>query len=158
MLEHLSIYTFFWDNIFHLDVHYVCVQRFEPQGRRFTNFHYNAHTRNRIRRTPHSRKLGQKKTKTQTELQDENSPAGFLTVNLIPHRHGHWRRQKQRFPRTVPDHKRNEPSRSCNQRVSVRGPIRSKLKTQPEGGNGGNESLTRARKVEFERPRSLGTP
>ena len=29
-------------NIFHLDVHYVCmlVQRFEPQGRRFTNFHY----------------------------------------------------------------------------------------------------------------------
>ena len=48
MLEHLSIYTsFFWggggeDNIFHLDVHYVCtlVQRFEPQGRRFTNFHY----------------------------------------------------------------------------------------------------------------------
>ena len=43
MLEHLSIYTFiFFDNIFHLDVHYVCmlVQRFEPQGRRFTNFHY----------------------------------------------------------------------------------------------------------------------
>ena len=41
MLEHLSIYIFF-DNIFHLDVHYVCmlVQRFEPQGRRFTNFHY----------------------------------------------------------------------------------------------------------------------
>ena len=32
------------DNIFHLDVHYVCytipVQRFEPQGRRFTNLHY----------------------------------------------------------------------------------------------------------------------
>ena len=29
-------------NIFHLDVHYVCmlVQSFEPQGRRFTNFHY----------------------------------------------------------------------------------------------------------------------
>ena len=29
------------DNIFHLDVHYVCqlVQRFEPQGRCFTNFH-----------------------------------------------------------------------------------------------------------------------
>ena len=29
-------------NIFHLDVHYVCmlVQRFQPQGRRFTNFHY----------------------------------------------------------------------------------------------------------------------
>ena len=31
-------------NVFHLDVHYVCypmlVQRFEPQGRRFTNFHY----------------------------------------------------------------------------------------------------------------------
>ena len=42
MLEHLSIYTFFFDNIFHLDVHYVCmlVQRFEPQGRRFTNFDY----------------------------------------------------------------------------------------------------------------------
>ena len=32
----------FGDNIFHLDVHYVCilVQRFEPQGRPFTNFHY----------------------------------------------------------------------------------------------------------------------
>ena len=32
------------DNVFHLDVHYVCytmlVQHFEPQGRRFTNFHY----------------------------------------------------------------------------------------------------------------------
>ena len=47
MLEHLSIYTFiffiFWGgSIFHLDVHYVCVlvQRFEPQGRCFTNFHY----------------------------------------------------------------------------------------------------------------------
>ena len=43
MLEHLSIYTSsFFDNIFHLDVHHVCmlVQRFEPQGRRFTNFHY----------------------------------------------------------------------------------------------------------------------
>ena len=49
MLEHLSIYinsqkkkqkNFY--NIFHLDVHYVCmlVQRFESQGRRFTNFHY----------------------------------------------------------------------------------------------------------------------
>ena len=35
-------FFFFFDNIFHLDVHYVCmlVQRFEPQGRRFTNFHY----------------------------------------------------------------------------------------------------------------------
>ena len=46
MLEHLSIYTFiFLDNIFHLDVHYVCtlVQRFEPQGRCFTNFHYLHH-------------------------------------------------------------------------------------------------------------------
>ena len=43
MLEHLSIYAaFFLDNIFHLDVHYMCmfVQRIEPQGRRFTNFHY----------------------------------------------------------------------------------------------------------------------
>ena len=48
MLEHLSMYTFifiyFFDNVFHLDVHYVCifmlVQRFEPQVRRFTNFHY----------------------------------------------------------------------------------------------------------------------
>ena len=32
------------DNSFHLDVHYVChimhVQRFEPQGGRFTNSHY----------------------------------------------------------------------------------------------------------------------
>ena len=32
------------DNVLHLDVHYVCytmlVRRFEPQGRRFTNFHY----------------------------------------------------------------------------------------------------------------------
>ena len=38
-----DIYIFiFLDNIFHLDVHYVCmlVQRFELQGRRFTNFHY----------------------------------------------------------------------------------------------------------------------
>ena len=35
-------YLLFLYNIFHLDVHYVCmlVQRFEPQGRRFTNFHY----------------------------------------------------------------------------------------------------------------------
>ena len=34
---------FFLYNIFHLDVHYVCmlVQRFEPQGRRFTNLHYD---------------------------------------------------------------------------------------------------------------------
>ena len=34
------------DNIFHLDVHYVCmlVQCFEPQGRRFTNFHYYYYT------------------------------------------------------------------------------------------------------------------
>ena len=35
------------DNIFHLSVHYVCypmlVQRFEPQGRCFTNFHYYHH-------------------------------------------------------------------------------------------------------------------
>ena len=32
----------FFDKIFHHDVHYVCmlVQRFEPQGRRFTNVHY----------------------------------------------------------------------------------------------------------------------
>ena len=49
MLEHLSIDTFKktkLDNIFHLDVHYVCmlVQRFEPQGRRFTNFHYYYYT------------------------------------------------------------------------------------------------------------------
>ena len=30
------------DNIFHLNVHYVymLIQRFEPQGMRFTNFHY----------------------------------------------------------------------------------------------------------------------
>ena len=35
------LFSSFFDNIFHLDVHYVCmlVQRFEPQGRRFTNFH-----------------------------------------------------------------------------------------------------------------------
>ena len=34
------LFLFFSDNIFHLDVHYVymLVQRFEPQGRRFTNF------------------------------------------------------------------------------------------------------------------------
>ena len=41
------IYIFIADNIFNLDVHYVCytmrVQRFEPQGRRFTNFHYYYH-------------------------------------------------------------------------------------------------------------------
>ena len=32
-------FLFFLDNIFHLDVHYVCmlVKRFEPKGRRFTN-------------------------------------------------------------------------------------------------------------------------
>ena len=42
MRETLSISFLFLDNIFHLDVHYVCmlVQRFEPQGRRFTNVHY----------------------------------------------------------------------------------------------------------------------
>ena len=64
MFEHLSIYALFFffsfflfflslffffffsffklDNNFHLDVHYVCmpVQRFEPQGRRFTKLHY----------------------------------------------------------------------------------------------------------------------
>ena len=37
-------FSFLSDNIFHLNVHYVCytmlVQRFEPQGRCFTNFHY----------------------------------------------------------------------------------------------------------------------
>ena len=35
----------FLDNIFHLDVHYVCmlVQCFEPQGRHFTNFHYHCY-------------------------------------------------------------------------------------------------------------------
>ena len=38
----LYIYVFF-DNIFRLDVHYVCmlVQHFEPHGRRFTNLHYD---------------------------------------------------------------------------------------------------------------------
>ena len=38
----VDIFLFFGDNIFHLGVHYVCmlVQCFEPQGRRFTNFHY----------------------------------------------------------------------------------------------------------------------
>ena len=38
----VDIFFFFFYNIFHLDVHYVCmlVHRFEPQGRRFTNFHY----------------------------------------------------------------------------------------------------------------------
>ena len=43
MLEHLSIYIYKkMDNIFHLDVHYVCmlVQRLEPQGRCFANFHH----------------------------------------------------------------------------------------------------------------------
>ena len=43
MLEPLST-VFSPDNIFHLDVHYACytmlVQRYEPQGRRLTNFHY----------------------------------------------------------------------------------------------------------------------
>ena len=36
-------FLLFLDNIFHLNVHYVCmvVQCFEPQGRRFTNFHYD---------------------------------------------------------------------------------------------------------------------
>ena len=38
----VDIFFFSSDNIFHLDVHYMCkpVHRFEPQGRRFTNFHY----------------------------------------------------------------------------------------------------------------------
>ena len=39
-----QLFCLFADNIFHLAVHYVCynilVQRFEPQGWRFTNFHY----------------------------------------------------------------------------------------------------------------------
>ena len=40
----MSFYIFLIaDNIFHLEVHYVCytmlVQRFEPQGRRITNVH-----------------------------------------------------------------------------------------------------------------------
>ena len=37
-----NLLFFFLNNIFHLNVHYVCllVQRVEPQGRRFTNFHY----------------------------------------------------------------------------------------------------------------------
>ena len=44
MLEPLLMSTSCVDNIVHLSVHYVCyimlVQRFEPQGRHFTNFHY----------------------------------------------------------------------------------------------------------------------
>ena len=38
----MLISSSFFDNILHLDVHYACmlVQRFEPQGRCFTNFHY----------------------------------------------------------------------------------------------------------------------
>ena len=40
----VSGFFFLSDNILHLDVHYVCytmlVERFEPQGRCFTNFHY----------------------------------------------------------------------------------------------------------------------
>ena len=41
-LPSLQYASFTTDNIFHLDVHYVCmlVQHFEPQGRHFTNFHY----------------------------------------------------------------------------------------------------------------------
>ena len=42
MLEHLSVYIKnCFDNIFHLDIHYVCmlVLRFEPHGRCFTNSH-----------------------------------------------------------------------------------------------------------------------
>ena len=41
-IEPVSISSSFLYNIFRLDVHYVCmlVQRFELQGRRFTNFHY----------------------------------------------------------------------------------------------------------------------
>ena len=39
---YILILSFLGDNLFYLDVHYVCmlVQRFEPQGRRFTIFHY----------------------------------------------------------------------------------------------------------------------
>ena len=67
MLEHLSIYIYivvFLDNVFHLEVHYVCmlVQRFEPQSRRFTNFHYyyytlrstHTHTHTPHTHTPHT--------------------------------------------------------------------------------------------------------
>ena len=40
-------YIYIADNIFHLDVHYVrytiLVQRLEPQGGHFTNFHYYYH-------------------------------------------------------------------------------------------------------------------
>ena len=47
MLVHLSISLKKkkMDNIFHLDVHYVCmlVQHFVSQGRRFTDFHYYYH-------------------------------------------------------------------------------------------------------------------
>ena len=37
-----KIYFLFFDNIFHLNVHYVSmlVQHFELQGRCLTNFHY----------------------------------------------------------------------------------------------------------------------
>ena len=40
--RYIKTFFVFLDNILHLDVHYVCllVQHFEPQGRRFTNFHY----------------------------------------------------------------------------------------------------------------------
>ena len=42
LAQHLKslVNIFFFDNIFHLHVHYVCllVQHFEPQGRCFTNF------------------------------------------------------------------------------------------------------------------------
>ena len=41
-LVNIFFVCFVFDSICHLDVHYVCmlVQRFEPHGRRFTNFHY----------------------------------------------------------------------------------------------------------------------
>ena len=49
MLEHLSIYTylFFWYHFPSRCTLCVCVlvQRFEPQGRRFTNFHYYCYLR-----------------------------------------------------------------------------------------------------------------
>ena len=43
MLEHLSIYIHNFGGItFSISMYIMCVlvQRFEPQGRRFTNFHY----------------------------------------------------------------------------------------------------------------------
>ena len=63
----LKLSPFFFNKIFHLDIHYVCmlVQRFEPQGRRFTNFHYYYYKNKKKKR-----KKGREKKKKKRRRED----------------------------------------------------------------------------------------